>query len=251
MKKSCPLILILACIFFNTFTSYTQCVPDTINCIDTLAPGQICPDSLPDGYVNKPYQVDITVIPPSKIYSIIDTVDIIKIMIDSVGNLPPGLSYEANSDEFYADTVYCILLSGTPLTPGTYDLSITVTPFMYIELFCTVVQGNPQVDDTSLTITIHSSSSLDNLDGRKFYVVGSTPNPFQNTTKIEFFSTLNELVELRVYNLLGQIVYQETTAPDYGMNYFRFTGQDLKEGSYIYTVLSKNNRFTYRFVKLE
>jgi len=67
-------------------------------------PGEICPLIVPDGTIDIPYEQVFTVIPPDQATIQLGTVTIVKIVIDTVGNLPPGLNYKTNSDTFYVDT---------------------------------------------------------------------------------------------------------------------------------------------------
>jgi hypothetical protein len=249
MKKYAFLMFIAVGIFINNYHSYPQCAPDAVNCIDTLDPGQICPDSVPDGFVNESYQVTITVIPPYEQSTQSGPVKIVKIIIDSVGNIPPGLSYQKNAEEFYVDSIYCILVSGTPTTPGTYDLRITVTPF--IEFMGIVVQAPAQVDSTSLSITINPTAGIDKFDSNNPFAVECIPNPFSDITKIGFYTKDFEIIELRVFNLIGQTVYMESMLSQSGKNYFGFNGQNLDPGTYIYSILSETKKYTQRFIKLK
>jgi hypothetical protein len=233
----------------------SQCQPDTVNCKDVLLPGEICPVVVPDGTVNIHYEQVFTVIPPSSFYSItFGTLEIAKIVIDSVGNLPPGLTYTTNSDTFYVDTAYCILLSGTPTKSGTYDLSVTVTPYIYINIGgnkVLVKSDTPVVDDTSLTIIIREPSGVDEFKGKTFAALEAIPNPFELTTRIGFYTTNQGLFELQVYNLLGQQSYHESITGIPGKNYFNFNGIDLKPGTYLYSIYGNGNSITKKLIRLQ
>ena len=65
MKK---IVYLLAAIITGLLASSqlsAQCIPDTINCVDTTGnPGEICPSDLPDATVNLLYDETITIIPP-------------------------------------------------------------------------------------------------------------------------------------------------------------------------------------------
>jgi len=241
-------------IFLIPFTGvnflYAQCVPDTVHCKDTLLPGEICPLILPDGYVNEQYDEVFTVIPPYEAKIGDAVIDIVKIIIDTVGNLPPGLNYIANSDTFWVDTTYCVLLSGTPLVSGTYDLRIRVIPFLYSIAFG-IIEGTPVTDDTSLSITIHEQAGLEDFYGIDFSVLDATPNPFINTTRVGFYTHKQDIIELRIYNLLGQIVYNEVNIYPSGKHYFNFNGMNLQPGTYIYSISNSSSSFTRKLIRME
>jgi len=133
MKK---LVLIIAIIVFAMGLStnvYSQqpCVPDEA-CIDTADPGQICPMVFPNGYVNVPYELTITFIPPTTFEAMGMQVPIQKIVINEVTGLPPGLEWDTDADEFIPTdpiTRYCGIIFGTPTQEGEYqfDFDATVT----------------------------------------------------------------------------------------------------------------------------
>ena len=85
---------------FTIRHSYTQCTPDTIGCVDINDPGQICPDTLPNAYVGTYYNETVTIWPPPEAVVGEATVTIYKIVIDSIGNIPPGIDYEINATDF-------------------------------------------------------------------------------------------------------------------------------------------------------
>ena len=230
--------------------SFSQCEPDTVNCKDVLLPGEICPLIVPDGIVNESYEQVFTVIPPDQATILTGTVEIVKIVIDTVGNLPPGLSYQTNSDTFYVDTAYCILLSGIPTAAGVYDLHIRVIPYIFTIVFG-IIQGPAIEDDTSLTIIVREPSGMDEFSGKTFSVLDALPNPFEITTRIGFFTRDQGLYELTVYNLLGQLAYSENITGIQGRNYFNFNGIDLNPGTYLYNISGNGNSVTRKLIRLK
>jgi hypothetical protein len=231
-------------------TLHAQCEPDTVNCKDINMPGEICPLILPEGVVNQPYEKVFTVIPPNQAITQYGPIDIVKIVIDTVGNLPPGLNYSTNSDTFYVDTAYCVLLTGIPTTPGTYDLYIRVIPYIY-SIIIGVFEGTPIVDDTSLTIVVRDASGIDDFSGKEFLILEASPNPFRNSTRIGFYSSNQYPVELKIYNLLGKLIYEEKTDGITGKKIFDFDGQSLQSGTYLYNISCNGTSVTKKIVKLE
>jgi hypothetical protein len=250
MKRLMVPIFIVFIIILDFQSVLAQCVPDTVHCKDTLMPGEICPLILPDGYVNEQYEEVFTVIPPYEAPFGTAMVEIVKIVIDTVGNLPPGLNYITNSDTFWVDTAYCVLLSGIPLVSGTYNLKIRVIPFIY-SIITGVFKGDPVVDDTSLTIIIHEQAGIEDFSGVDFSILDATPNPFRNSTKIGFYTQSQDIVELRIYNLLGQLVYNEVNVYPTGKNWFNFNGVNLQSGTYLYRISNSSKSITRKLIRLE
>ena len=251
MKKLIySLLFVVSALFLSISISYAQCEPDTVTCKDTLQPGEFCPRFLPDGYLGQPYSEVITILPPGQFtHPDFGTVDILKIIVTDVKNMPPGIGYEANAPEFFPDTAYCVLLSGTPDTAGVYDLGITVTAYVDLGPPLGTIMIEDITDDTSVSITIHAGSGLDDAVWEEQFVICG-PNPFNNTTMISMRSSGIDDVELLVYNLLGAVVYREQMRASSGINRFQFNGQELRHGTYIYHVSTKDKVYTNRLLKL-
>jgi hypothetical protein len=249
MKKLTFIVLILFMSLFMARHSYTQCIPDTIGCVDINEPGQICPDTLPDGYVGVYYEETVTVWPPPEAIVGESAVTIYKIIIDSIGNIPPGIDYEINAVDLYPDTAYCVLVTGTPTTPGTYTLYIRVIPF--IKVFQNIVELDPQVDDTSITANVKELSQLPELRNNSFAVIGFSPNPFAEHSKIGFYNISAQTVTLEIYSILGEIIYTEKLYTAAGENYFDFDGRYLKGGIYMYKISTSVRSYLGKFTKIK
>ncbi len=234
-------------IFGLPYTGLSQCVPDTANCEDIGDPGEICPDSLPSGMQGVPYEEVITIISPDTVTKGAISTSLVKIRLDTVLNLPPGIVYESEYREFFPDSVYCILLSGTPTDTGTYYLGITITPF--IDILGSIVSLDPVTDDTSIFIRIEPPSLSELTENNGFKLLAGYPNPFQISTRIGYTLSTSGETEIMVYNMLGCIVYHEKMMGSSGKNYFKFTGEDLPSGIYLYSVIWDKNSLNAKLVK--
>ncbi len=251
LMKKLYLFLIFGAIALGSYNVNAQCVPDQ-TCMDVLNPGEICPETLPNGVVGLPYSQTVTIIPPATATISGQTINIVKIKLNSVGNMPPGLTYLTNpaNGEFTVTTPYtryCTLISGTPTTPGTYHLSIKVIPY-------TIILGNitalpEQSDDTSLTITVTPTASVSSINYNKFSILDSKPNPFSYTAKIGFISPNSSIVKLKVFDVIGNIIYNETISAIRGENYFDFDGIKLGKGMYIYNITNGKESYTKQLIK--
>jgi hypothetical protein len=250
MKKLLySLIIVVSALFFNFSISHAQCEPDTVTCKDTLQPGEFCPKTLPDGYVGQAYSEVITIITPSHYEYLGNQVEIVELVVKNVWNMPPGITYDASSDTLLPDSVYCVLMSGTPETAGVYNLGITVSALVNIPNLGEI-KIDSTTDDSSVSIVIHAGSGLDDPAWNDQLVICG-PNPFNNTTTIRLKSQGIDDAELLVYNLLGGIVYREQLRTSPGINHFSFDGQDLRHGTYIYHVTTKEEIYTNRLLKLK
>lgn len=246
MKKLFPFIILLAGIVWVN-NSTAQCTPDP-TCTDVLNPGEICPEILPDGQVGVPYYQVVTIIPPGSADIGGQSVTIHHIELTGVDNMPPGLSYQANDVNMYPPTRYCVLISGTPTVAGTYNLGVRVIP--YVDIFGNPVATPEQTDDTSLVIVIHNAVGINGINSNnEFSLLGNIPNPFYANSKIGFYNNASETVELKVFNILGEEVYSERIRSHTGENYFRFIGDKLNKGIYVYSITNGKKVFTKQLIK--
>lgn len=224
-----------------------QCEPDTANCKDVDEPGQICPMNLPDAVVNAYYDEVITIIPPSEFSMGALTVYVHYIVVDSITNLPEGISYAANSDRFYADSAYCASLYGTPVETGVDTLAIYITPYLWVNNVSTPF--TQVTNDTSVVLTVTEASGFDPRLYTDFHILPNKPNPFTDVTSIGFYTPHNNLIELQVYNILGVLIHRETMGVAPGEYNFDFNGQSLQPGTYFYRVNNHEEFQTGKFIK--
>ena len=247
MKKQTLLLLYIALILIKAGNSYSQCIPDTITCRDTLIPGQICPEILPDGYLGITYNQSVTILPPSWAIFNDNPFAIAKIKIDTIINLPPGIVYELSALELYPDTAYCVLLSGIPSETGEFNISIQVVP--YVLFLDSIIEGPLVVNDTSVKITVYEPSKIKKMHADEFGVIIDGPNPFSESIKLGFMMDEFSPVQLHICNYLGLLVYSEWLNAKPGMNHFRFTGGDLAPGYYIYSIINKQVIHSGKLIK--
>jgi PKD repeat protein len=129
-----------------------NCTPDQ-SCVENFeGNGMICPVDLPVATQNVFYDETVTVIPPKNFEGL---ALIGAIRIDEVNGLPEGIAWCKSQEIFDVTTPltrYCAQLKGTPTTPGEYQLTLKITP--YLNFFGTLVEQSPVYDDTSLLIVV-------------------------------------------------------------------------------------------------
>ncbi|RPI45723.1 MAG: T9SS C-terminal target domain-containing protein [Bacteroidetes bacterium] len=228
---------------------FAQCLPDTANCSDIGNPGEFCPRLLPEATVDQHYETVITVISPSSftLPPPYGTIEIEYIVVDSVKNMPDGITYQANADRFYGDSAYCIVVLGTPTTAGEYPLSLHISPF--INISGTIIKYDQVVDDTSVVVVVHGPSNLDPGIVNNFRVLNAVPNPYSDITRMGFYTPFDDRIELKVFNILGEMVHREVDGYPHGEHYFGFDGSELLPGTYFYRVTNHEGYHTGKFIK--
>ncbi len=229
------------------FQSIPSVYPDTINCKDIGEPGEICPDSLPAAMEGVPYDEIITIITPASFSFGELSAEIVKIELDTILNLPPGIVFSSEYREFFPDSVYCVSLSGTPTDSGTYYLGITVTPT--IKIAGIITKLDPMTDDTSVYIRVEHPSASGLIVDNGFSLIASYPNPFQVNTRVGFNLNTPDEIELVVFNMVGRRIYHEKMLGSPGKNYFKFTGEELPSGIYLYSVVRGKKVLNGKLVK--
>jgi hypothetical protein len=225
-----------------------QCEPDT-SCTDITNTGAFCPKILPDIIINEPYETVLTVIPPSEFQFEANLLEIAYIEIDSVLNFPPGITYAANADRFYADSAYCVLLSGIPTQAGVFTLKLYITPYIRLPLFG-IIKGPQAIDSTSVVLTVQDVTSTEFPHTKQFEVLQNVPNPFSQSTRIGFYTPISDNINLKIYSILGELIYEESRLVVPGEHFFRFDGSGLFAGSYLYLVTSSSSHQTKKLIKI-
>jgi Secretion system C-terminal sorting domain len=112
--------------------------------------------------------------------------------------------------------------------------------------------GNPIGDLTWYPEIVLGVKQIPNSVPTKFSLSQNYPNPFNPTTKINYSITTNDLVTLKVFNILGQevatLVNQEQKPGAYTVD---FDASKLASGVYMYKLQSGNTTLTKKMVLLK
>jgi hypothetical protein len=244
-------LLLAAAFAAASYQGLAQCTPDQLYA-DSLY--GVWPDTTADfatGYVGAFYSdtlnllvpTDAGVINPGFAGFVIDSVQ-----FTGIDNLPPGLSVGCNSQTAAACTyitgaVGCGLIEGTPTTAGSYDVTLNVLAY-------TTLGGTPlpvPQSFTGYTIVISSSTGINDANVG-LAQVRNVPNPFSQSTTIEYTLQRSTNATVRVYNLLGDEVWMTTAQARAGLNKVTFEPAGSPDGIYLYKVQAGNDSFTGRMV---
>ena len=247
MKKK--LLLFFAVIAFGMhLQTYAQCTPgDSLSCPDPENNGQICPDLLPPAILGTPFSEEVTILPPPTFTYLSATVPIHRIVLKSVDNLPPGLTYASNepSGVFYPGTYYCVLLSGTPTDTGVFTLKIVVDA--YILFLGNPVYVGEQTDSTSLSITVQAAAST-HQGQMEWADAKPVPNPFSTETVFDLDHEVKGELTFSLFDNVGRSIFTESI--DAGSTpQFRFDGSTLPSGLYFYRIEGETYRSQGKLIK--
>ncbi|NQU52640.1 MAG: T9SS type A sorting domain-containing protein [Bacteroidetes bacterium] len=249
MKRFIQLTILLFVLFIGLQHTYSQCTPaDSIDCPDPEENGQICP-KIPDTvFVGLEYLQEVTILPPPKLDTNNLTITIHHITLRELGNLPAGITWESNveNNEFMAGTYYCLRLSGTTYAdPGAYPVKIAVEAFTKIGN--TIISLGQTIDSTTLSIIVEGSPNAIAENTEPSSIIEVWPNPFSVMLNIALFENPNEVVEIEIFNIVGNRVYYRKIN-EYTTVY-KANLSLLSEGVYILSIKNNNKRHLKKIVK--
>ncbi len=101
-----------------------------------------------------------------------------------------------------------------------------------------------QIAEKSNTLTESKQETF----GKTLNEVGSYPNPFSETTKISFFSTIKQNVFFEVKTVLGKSIHRQSFKVKTGENILYFHRDELVSGMYLYTLQTDNEVISKRLI---
>jgi len=108
------------------------------------------------------------------------------------------------------------------------------------------------VREFNITLTRGTSTSIDEVLPVQFALEQNYPNPFNPSTKIDFSLPESGLVNLSIYNMLGQkvstLVNQRMEAGSHSVN---FDAANLSTGMYLYRITNGNTQITRKMMLLK
>ncbi|MBK9331334.1 MAG: T9SS type A sorting domain-containing protein [Ignavibacteria bacterium] len=111
--------------------------------------------------------------------------------------------------------------------------------------------ANGEIRGQNLTgiVIIVSVQQISSAVPESFTLSQNYPNPFNPATKINFTIPKQEIVKLRVYDLLGkqvaELVSENLNAGSYSID---FNGSDLSSGTYFYRIETPSFNDTKRMI---
>ena len=255
------LLLFISISFFVVELSAQACWPSELYRDSAVGvyPAPYDPDTNPEGgitesaCINSPYYFVFTfVIPETVNINGFDlSLDSIVVATEgAIGGLPVGLDYNCNPANCVfkpIDTLACMIIEGTPTdanTAGVYPLTITTKIWTGLGDFevtfpTTILPGADGTYDLVLDEE-NSGNCLIGVGTNDYLMnninVSNNPNPFGSTTFIQIDSKVEENLQFRVFDLLGNLVHSQKVEIFQGSNTIEFDGTALSTGIYNYSL---------------
>lgn len=246
MKK----LIILSTILISVLFSYSQCTPDSIYADSTFGVWPTPQTNFPSGDIGVQYYEIVNFKVPrdaGAIDSAAAGTYIDSIVLTSITNLPPGLSYECDnlSCSWRYDSLGCASLSGTPTTNGSYQISLDAT--VWTQLFFTPFPIPYSFDGYVINIGNTGINFID-IDESILELQNAIPNPSNEFTKIQFTSHKSENISFQITNLLGEVIYRDRLLSNRGVNNISVNTLNFSEGIYIYSINNSTTKSSKRLV---
>lgn len=124
---------------------------------------------------------------------------------------------------------------GTALNSNNYtftdDLIQTDRTYTY-QLESVDNSGLVHSYEQTVTLNVHGETS--------FALDQNYPNPFNPETTIQFNMKSAGKATLRIFNITGQVIYNETLQAEQGLNSVQFNGSHVSSGVYFYQLVAGN-----------
>ena len=242
-------IIITFCLFSFSFT-HSQCVPDPIYADSTFGVWPTPQTNFSDGDIGVFYDEVVYFKVPrdaGNIDSLYAGQLIDSIILSSVTNLPPGLSFQCDipSCTWNFDSVGCASISGTPTTNGSYQISLDAT--VWTEIFLTPFPVPYSFNGYTINIGSTSSNSL-GAGFSNLTLENPIPNPSDNSTNIGFKSLNSENISFEITNLIGEVILQDYFISNVGMNNISVNTSIYTNGVYLYSISNGLARSTKRLI---
>ncbi|MEO5571822.1 MAG: T9SS type A sorting domain-containing protein [Bacteroidia bacterium] len=250
MNKKILSLIFLLFTFFQINKSMAQCTPNPTNTA-LITPDTIT--NLSPGTVSAPYSQIIYVHPPIDSTVTIGAIPIHlnpvdSIVLNGIGNLPPGLSYACvpASCVFPGATSGCIAITGTPTTAGMYPLTIDITA--YGKEATTGFALFYPFSITAYRININITGVAELSQNSNFQLLDFGPDPVQEHLSFKMNSPVNTTADFSVFNILGKNVYSQPASLKKGINTIELNTKNLAAGVYILTLKKDPYVLLRRFV---
>lgn len=248
MKKTL-LVLLLGSIGVG---ASAQCTPDPLYADSVFGVWPDTTENFKAAFLGQFYSDTLNLIVPTNASDIphdppYPSITIDSIQMVSVDGLPAGLSVLCNSQTPAACTYLptqlgCGLIEGTPTTLGTYDLTLNVRVW-YTFLF--PVSLDVSFPGYEIVVgEVNTGINTPVIAGLS--AVRNVPNPFSSRTSIEFQAGRAGGARVRVFDLVGEEVWNQNVQTKVGANKVVFEGADLPAGVYLYKIESGGDTFTGR-----
>lgn len=204
------------------------------------------PATVDSAYVQ---QIDVK-IPSNGDFANLPGVVIDSARVESIENLPPGLSLTCAGNAsspctYLGGTEGCAIISGTPTAAGNYPLAVTVTfygTFLFNPTSIPYLFEGYEINVSGIT-GIESSQA-----GATALSLSLQPNPADERVTLRIQSPRAARATLRILDLVGKQVLQRSAVLPQGSSQYQLATTHLPQGIYLVQVASDDMAYTSRLI---
>lgn len=211
--------------------------------------------------LNTPYQTNFTIVVDTFTIGTVEAVPDF-LVIDSVLNLPEGLTFKCNPEDctYLPQEPGCASIYGIPTgDAGVYSLEIYGTAFFLGGAISQAIAfPDPSIAPGEYLLYVREEGSenctvISSLPESPEAInsVSIAPNPFNGFTQVSINAEESGSYLFTVTDLLGKVVATQNTNVTVGDNQFTFDGSNLAKGVYIYSLSQGKNVVSGKFVVSE
>lgn len=204
---------------------FAQCTVSPLANLTVLSP--LPTDPLPDGYVGTAYQgngVSLSFaasgqdIDPAILTALLGvslpvppglaTFSITRVEVQGVTGVPPGMTASSpdSPTEWNEGDAGCFLLSGTPTTPGDYEITFDVSVDIEYIITATGTAGTftpPQAAPVPYQMRVRNDMSIPEFGAAGLNLF---PNPANSEFTITYPATQTDMAQLEITDMSGKVV---------------------------------------------
>lgn len=117
---------------------------------------------------------------------------------------------------------------------------------------CNLSNGSCITVTTNARLSVDSILTVGNLTDETTGFLRNRPNPFSESTEIEYYLAQNGFVHLEIFNIFGKKIFDLPDSPQKrGLNYYIYRNPALQNGLYLCKLefFNENNRYS-SFIKM-
>jgi hypothetical protein len=251
MKK---ILLTLIAITTVSIAFAQNCTPNPAY----TAPG-VYPDSatgLSTAYVGIPYSETVTAVTPVDTCIVLlfppcTVLPIDSVVIDNFSGLPAGFNVVSLNENnlnfvFPGGSSSCMIITGTATAGQVGNYPLTVSGLSWATVFGVPTSQPFNVD--YYTLKVEMPTSINELSTNTFNVSQNAPNPFNNTSNIDYMMPTAGKVTVEVRNILGELVFSDVKSVSKGLNKYQLNAANFTNGVYFYQLTHGGQVVTKRFI---
>jgi Secretion system C-terminal sorting domain len=187
------------------------------------------------------------------------TLNYIQLPIDgsAFSGMPIGLEYACDPPNctFNTGTIGCVLIYGTAAalnTPGTYPLTVNLTVSSFLGITPTTIPGLLFSGQYELVLEENGSTTcfVGTDDATFAQELKIVPQPFENSTAIEFNVIEPGDFTIKVFDMTGRLVDYRALNLGIGQQSVNIDATNWSQGIYTFAILKENQRMTGKLVRL-